>query len=340
MAPRPDTENSPTISTAYARSLFDYLRALGLDPAAVLPAGEVSEIETGEMHGQTPLSGWLALFGQAMGHTADPDLGLKLGENLQIRHLGIAGYVLMSCGTLREAEEQMGRFMRLVGDLGYAKTHRHGVTAELAFEWAHEGQPPIPIAQMFAGASAQLGRWLSGRDELVWEAHFCFPRPNDLSNYERIFRRPPRFNQAHTKLVFPSSYFDLPITMGNPELRAMVEAQAEAVLKTLTGEPEILRRSKIAITQNLSTGRASLAHVARVLGVSPRTLHRRLEECGCTFRDLVEAVRQSRAETFLRNQEISLAEIAFMLGYSEQSTFHNAFKRWTGQTPNEFRMAN
>jgi AraC-like DNA-binding protein len=73
--------------------------------------------------------------------------------------------------------------------------------------------------------------------------------------------------------------------------------------------------------------------------VSTRTLHRRLEAAGCSFRDLVESTRQARAETFLRNPDISLAEIAFMLGYSEQSTFHNAFKRWTGKTPNEFRSA-
>lgn len=330
---------SKTISTAYARSLFDYLRALGLDPTAVLPAEKVGDIEAGEMHGQTDLSGWLKLFGQAANQVADPDMGLKLGESLQIRHLGIAGYVLMSCGTLREAEEQMGRFMKLVGELGRAYTRRHGDSAELGMDWGGVGKMPPPMAQIFAASSAQMSRWLTGRSDLVFDAHFCFSKPADTSYYERIFGRTPRFGLTHTKLVFPAAYFELPITMGNPELREMVEAQAEAVLKTLVGEPEILRRSKIAITQNLSTGRASLANIARVLGISTRTLHRRLEECGCTFRDLVEAVRQSRAETFLRSRDISLAEIAFMLGYSEQSTFHNAFKRWTGITPNEFRAA-
>lgn len=330
---------SRTISNAYARSLFDYLRALGVDPTAVLPAEQVGAIEARELHGQTALSDWLRLFGQAMSHTDDPELGLKIGETMQIKHLGMAGYVLMSCGTLRETEEQMGRFMRLVADFGDTRTHRHGEKGELAFEWAGHGAPPVPVAQMFAAASAQMSRWLAGRDDLEWEAHFCYARPRDLGHYERIFRRTPRFEQPQTKLVFPASYFDLPITMGNPELREMVEAQAEAVLRSLEGEPEILRRSKVAITQNLSTGRASLANVARAVGLSPRTLHRRLEDCGCTFRELVEAVRQSRAETFLRNPSISLAEIAFMLGYSEQSTFHNAFKRWTGKTPNEFRAA-
>jgi AraC-like DNA-binding protein len=253
----------------------------------------------------------------------------------------MAGYVMMSCSMLGEAAEQLGRFLRLLGTLGTGRhrMQRHGDLVELTFGWEGEGTPPPAMQQIFAASCAQISRWLTGRPDLDWGADFCFPQPPDISEYRRIFRGALRFGQARAKLIFPLAYLRLPINMSNPELRQMVEEQAEAVLETLQDEPEILRRSKVAITKNLGTGHATLTNVARALNMSPRTLHRRLEAVGYTFRDLVDGVRQARAETFLRNRDVSLAEIAFMLGYSEQSTFHNAFKRWTGITPNEFRMA-
>jgi AraC-like DNA-binding protein len=335
--PRISRAENPTILGAYARLLFDYLRALGCDPTSVLPAAQVAEIEVAEAHALTSRDEWLDMIARIAGQTDDQDLALKIGEAFQIRHLGLAGHVLINCTTLGEAGRQVVRYYHLMGDMGGSQLRRRGEWAEDIFEWAEEGPPPPALEQLWAAATVSLGRWLTGRNDLRWEAHFRFPRPANISHYERIFQGTPRFGQATTKLVFPAEVLDLPIAMGNPELRVMAETQANAVLKALETEPEILRRTRLLIAQHLAAGRASLDDVAPMLGVSGRTLHRRLAECGCSFRELADTVRRSRAEGFLRNPAVSLAEIAFMLGYSEQSTFQHAFKRWTGQTPGEFR---
>jgi AraC-like DNA-binding protein len=331
--------DAPTISAAYARLLFDYLRALGLAPSSVLPASQVAEIEAKDSHALTSRANWLGMLGRITGHTDDPDLALKVGEAFRIRHMGVAGYVLVNCATLGEAGQQFGRYHRLMGDVGRSRVHRLGDRAEDIFEWTGEEAPPPAMDQLWAAATVNLGSWLTGRDDLAWEAHFRFPRPARIAEYERIFRSTPLFDQPATKLTFPAWVLDLPIAMGNPDLRRMAELQAEGALMALEGEPGLLRRTRLVIAENLGLGRASLDQVAPALGLSPRTLHRRLADHGCSFRDLTDAVRRSRAESYLRNPDISLVEIAFMLGYTEQSTFQHAFKRWTGQTPGEFRAA-
>lgn len=333
----PQMHQTPTISTAYARLLFDYLRALGRNPASILPAAQVAEIETNHSHAQTSRTAWLEMIASITAQSDDPNLALKIGEAFQVRHLGVAGYVLISCATLGEAGQQVVRYYRLMGDVGSSQVHRRGEWAEDIFQWTEAGLPPPVLEQLWAAATVTLGRWLTGCNDLAWEAHFRFPRPADISAYERIFQGTLHFGQPATKLVFPAHVLELPIAMGNPELRTMAEAQAAAILKALETEPEILRRTRLLIEQRLGIGRASLDEVAPMLGLSARTLHRRLAECGCSFRELVDTVRRTRAEVFLRNPTVTLAEIAFLLGYSEQSTFQHAFKRWTGQTPGEFR---
>ena len=100
---------------------------------------------------------------------------------------------------------------------------------------------------------------------------------------------------------------------------------------------EILRLSERAIVSNLDSGCGSLGHVARLVGLSERTLQRRLNRCGCCFAELVEAVRLTRAEALLGDAGMSLVEVALSLGYSDQTAFCRAFKRWTSLTPGVYR---
>jgi AraC-like DNA-binding protein len=245
--------------------------------------------------------------------------------------------VLINCCTLGEAGRQVVRYNRLMGDVGSSHLRVRGECAEDVFQWPEQAPPPPALEQLWAAATVTLGRWLSGRNDLVWQAHFRCPAPRDQADYLRIFRQPPCFGERETKLVFPARVLDLPIAMGNPELRVIAEAQAASALEALDREPELLRRTRQLIDQRLGSEQASLEEIAAQLGFSVRTLHRRLADCGHRFREMVDETRCARAKTLLRDPNVSLAEVAFMLGYGEQSSFQHAFKRWTGQTPGEFR---
>jgi AraC-like DNA-binding protein len=272
----------------------------------------------------------------AMRVTGDPDLALKLGESFRVKHLGLVGYVLITCSALGEVATQANRYNRLVGGVGATRLVRRGDTAELRFEWG-AGVPPPATERIFAAATATLSRWLSDRPDLRWDVHFQCEAPSDLRYHERVLGGELRFAESETKLVFPAWYLELPVALANPEIHSLVVAQAEGLLGAPPAEPDFLAGVKAAITRDLAAGRVSLAGIARALHMSTRTLHRRLEENGRSFRDVVSEVRRARAEAYLQSEAVSLAEVAFLLGYSEQSTFHHAFKRWVGVTPGEYR---
>jgi AraC-like DNA-binding protein len=192
-----------------------------------------------------------------------------------------------------------------------------------------------------------LSRWLTGRADLVCEFDFRHPRVVDVAPFERMLGPHLRFDQKATRAVFPAWMMALPVSTHFPEMRPIVEAQAEASLRALEKKGDskrdplhdLVRRVGELIAEHLARGTATTEQIASLLALSPRTLNRRLAEAGTSFRMLCESVRRSRAESLLANPAVSLAEISFMLGYHEQSTFQRAFKRWSGMTPGEFRTA-
>lgn len=338
------SNRQPTVSMAYARSLMDYVRSLSIDPAQVFTAQEVAAIEDADADSKDSLHHWLGLLAQAVRSTADPDMPLKIGASFKIRHLGLAGYVLMSCRTLDEVGQQARRYMSLLGDVGVADLVRRGKFSELRLNW-QMGTPPPAMQQIFMAATVSLGRWLTARSDLAFDACFQLPRPREFGEYKRLFRGKVFFGRRATKLVFPTRYLDLPLATGSPLAMKIVEAHAQAMLRApgaraSPNDPEsaaLIAAVRAAMEQGLSLGRVTLDDVGPALGLSKRSLQRRLAESGVSFHALLEEARHSHAKAFLGNPAVSLAEIAFLLGYTEQSTFQQAFKRWTGRTPGEYR---
>lgn len=340
------SRGSPAVSLAYARSLMDYLRASGIDPASIFPAREVAAIEKSDADSTESLSHWLELLAQAVRASADPDMPLKVGASFKVRHLGLAGHVLMSCRTLDEVGKQARRYLALIGDVGIPRVLRRGGISDLCLEW-RLGQPPVAIQQIFVAATASLGRWLTARPDLVFDAHFQFRRPRSVTEYKRLLGGKLAFDRPVTKLTFPTAYLALPVASSNAAAMRIMQAHARTLLREARKQApadadptqaEFVAAVKAAVNQGLSLGRAGLGDVAAALELASRSLQRRLSAAGLSFHDLVEEARRAHAEAFLRRDPpLSLAEIAFMLGYTEQSTFQQAFKRWTGMTPGEFR---
>jgi AraC-like DNA-binding protein len=332
-----DKADGGLVALAYARSLVDYLRAGGLDPLRLYEAKRVAEIESGDTRTRMPVLEWVSMFDAAIRATADPDLPLKVGEAIKTRHYGMLGFVEMHCATLGECIAQLERYEVLVGDISTSQLLRRNGRAEIHWRSPFGSDPPPALAQSSLAGWASYARWLTDKSDLVGEAYFQFARPRDLSAYARIFRAPTHFGAAETRIVFPEKYLALPIVQSDPQMRALALAQADALLKELQDEPEFLRRLKASIAQGLLTGRVSLGSSADALQLSVRTLQRRLDEHGQSFQQVLDATRRTQAERHLRDPRLTLAEVAFMLGYSEQSAFTRAFKQWTGNSPGAYR---
>lgn len=325
------------IASLYARGLLDYLRARGVDPGRLYPAARVAQLEAASAQEEIPLKEWIGMFETAIAHFGEPDLPLKAGASLHLRRLGVLGHVLVNCSDLGEVAAQLARYIRLLGQIGQPVLKVEGDRAHLLWDWPYPTPPPDSVAQFMLGARAHFMRWLADRPDLRYDAHFHFPRPRDVSAYERVFGGELRFDQPVSKVVFPAAYLRLPVASVDDDLRRQVEARAQSLLQRLSGEPELLRQLQSWLTCNLANGRVSLNEAAAALGLAPRTLQRHLREHGRSFQSVLDEVRQHVSECLLRDPQVSLTQIAFLLGYTEQSTFHNAFKRWTRLSPGTFR---
>lgn len=338
-------EHTGLVPSAFARLLVDYLQS------RILDRPELAELAQQVPRGPTARTRWLNLLAELAERLDEPDLPLKIGAALQVRHLGIAGQVLLSCATLGEAAEQFCRYCRLVDDMGYTRIQRSSSQGEATFHWGHGGSgndtPPPAMEQIWASAMLSLSQWLTGRTDIACEFHFRHPRPADLAPFERMLGPRLHFNQPATRNVVPAWMMDLPVSTHVPEMRPIVAAQAEASLRALEQEDgqirdpnqALVRRVSELIAEHLARGTATVEFIAPQLALSTRTLNRRLAEADTSFRMLCEAVRRTHAESLLLNPAVSLAEISFLLGYQEQSAFQRAFKRWSGMTPGEFRAS-
>lgn len=332
-------ENSEgLIVSIYARGLLDYLRSRGIDPAQLYPARRIAELTSASGRDEMPLRDWIDMFDTAIDATADPDLPLKAGSSLQLRNLGVLGHVLMNCLTVEEVIRQLARYIRLLGQIGEPRLEIAGNRADVFWVWPYDSPPPHMLAQFMQAARAMFMRWFANDPEMCFDAWFVFDPPANTDTYRKIFGGRLRFGQRVTKLSFSASYLQYPVVSADEELRGVVEAQAQAVLRQMSDEAPLIREVKAVLTRGLTSGRVSLADTADALHISPRTLQRRLIKCERSFQQLLDEVRLARARSYLKDPSSSLAEVAFLLGYTEQSTFQNAFKRWTGLSPGRFRQ--
>lgn len=293
-----------------------------LDPDERLPVDTMHEL----MRGAIELSG-------------DPDLGLKAAREIEMGDYGALEYVASSAPTWGDAIRAIGRYMPLVNDaLDFVLEIRDG-RAEVQLH----SRVALPRAaadfQSAAFHVATLHRSAPdlGVDAQVWFTH---ERPKSIDEYERTFARSTlHFGKPFNGFVFDEQWLALPLSSADPKLHQVIRKHADLVLAELPRTESLTQKVRDLLARELAGGNPGAPEVARKLGMSARTLGRRLEEEGTTFKELADDVRRRLALRYVGGQDLGLSEVAFLLGFSQAPAFHRAFKRWTGRTPLEYRRA-
>lgn len=338
--PRTDTHprDEPAhgvVPSTYVRLLYEYLELRGVDAAALL--GEPAPNPVGSAPGRYPVARWRRHLQTAATHLDDADFGLHLGQTVTPRHFGVMGYVLLACGTLGAALQRLHRYQRLVYDVSPMRLHAAGDAVTL--EWGTEhGRPGRLVDEAAITALVQFARDVTGdRGHAVPAVHFVNEPPPSLAPYRKYFGGEVLFEQTATRVRLPLSLLTQPLRQPDAALLGLLEAQAESLLAELPEAGDLEQAVRRAVAASAREGEVSLERVASALHASSRTLHRRLESIGLSFRELRDDTRRRLAEQHLADPGIGIAEVALLLGYSEQSAFTRAFRRWTGVTPLRFR---
>ncbi len=167
---------------------------------------------------------------------------------------------------------------------------------------------------------------------------FDYPAPPYSAEYTRIFHGAERFDQAFTGIVFDRKLLDVPQMHHDPELHAAIVSRAEKRVSQMPGAT-YADRIRRHILDGKPKNRHDMPSVARALGVSARSLRRRLTEEGASFREVADAALGTLAKRLVTEEGRPIEDVAYTMGFSHPSAFHRAFKRWTGATPAEARAA-
>lgn len=320
----------PRVAASYVHLLYEYLEGAGFDARALLGP------EPGGREHFVPLATWQALLAKAQAADPRPALGLRVAQCIGPRHFGVVGYAALSCKTLAEALLRLERYHASVYDVNLAQIQwrPEGVRVEWGVE---RGRPGALVDETAIAAVVHLARALTGQDWPLDEVWFVNPPPDDLAPYEAFFQAPVRFGQPVTMLAFPARYLGLPLRESDPALLALLDAQAEDLLRQMSDLPLVVQAWRRSLITLIREGRATLAELASLHHTSTRSLQRKLSEHGTSFQQLLDHTRRLLAEEYLRRQDLDLAEIALLLGYSEQSAFTRAFRGWTGHAPAQWR---
>lgn len=327
-------------SAAIVRDIVQYTAAQGVNVDSLCAAAGIDRAWLSDPDQQ--ISGHIlqALWREAVTQTGDPDLGLHIGEAFNLAAIGIVGYVLLNCETYGQALDKLARYTYLFSQ-GVVISHRVSeswaqcdctIVSELQNYLLDE--PRHPIESTFS-ALLTATQQLTGQPLKLYGVWFQHPQPQSWAEHDRIFQTPVRFAQPMNRLVFEATCLDWPVKSANTNLLEVFEHHATALL--MAQSQGYAHKVGQAIAKTLQGEALSLEKLAQTLALSPRQLQRELKAENTSYQMLLDDTRRELALRHLKNPDISIHDVAFLLGFSEPSAFHRAFKRWTGQTPRRYR---
>lgn len=331
----------PRVRNTVARWVYAELCAGRVDAGPLLAEAGLTKARVTAEDGWIPYESHAQLLEAAAAALGDPYYGLNLSRRIGPREFGALGYVGMASATLGEALHNLQRYVHVQNEAWLIEVTVAGEVANVT------SRPQIDDFAHFAQATeAAVGfllnayRQYTGRPLRPLEVDFVHGQrlSRNRSHMEELLGGPVRFGRNRIELSLRAADLRWPITTADDRLLKLIRAHCTSVLRDKRGPRAMLSDAvRSSIAEGLSKGAAKASLVATDLGMTERSLHRRLAKENTCFGDILEALRHSLAEDYLSEAKLSIKQIAFLLGYADQSAFGAAYKRWTGRTPHAAR---
>jgi AraC-like DNA-binding protein len=276
---------------------------------------------------------------RAVGETsADPGIGLKLGAEPRLERYDATAIAAVCSRSLGDALQRMARYKQLTcPEEIRIRTGRDETSVEFAFVQAEESEPEM-LVDVCLSWIFSIGR--RGTDGEVMPLRLELTRPAQHRELlESHYGCRVRFKAVRNALIFRSSDLDRPFVTHNAELLTLTGSQLDTELKARRANADVGAQVRDSLKRSLAGKRPTLQHVARELGLSARTLQRRLTDASLTFQQLVEETRRELAHHYLKQSAVELNETAYLLGYEDANSFFRAFHLWEGTSPGEWRIS-
>ncbi|MEO1541259.1 MAG: AraC family transcriptional regulator [Pseudomonadota bacterium] len=293
-------------------------------------------VDPKEMIADTAYYGLLERMAESIDVTHLP---LRTGASMRCDDYGALGLAFKAAPTLRGSFSRVARYARL-----WTSVVEYELASEVGGTWFYLHRSGLRRLGLRLSNEATMASATAIAREVSpdgyfapQEVHLTHPAPRDISRHEAYFGCPVIFGSDRDALLISDRTLDTPNRLGDQGITRFLIGHLDQELREVTRDTSLRGQLRDVIARSLSEGLPKMEEVAQRLGMSVRSLHRRLAEDGLSFHTLTEETRRELAEGLLRDDRYSLAEVAFLTGFAEQSSFTRAFKRWVGETPASFR---
>lgn len=266
--------------------------------------------------------------------TQNKSLALDIGQSVSYHSLGLLGYLLLNTRTLKEMIEKFAHYQKMVG--GYLKFHFSEDDTYYTFTIYINENPYIPVpsyhAEVHLSAILSILTQILGQQVIPSKTRFSQDKVTAIEPYTKLFGDYIYFEKDDNSILFKKDELDIPVKNSNPSMLGYFESQANAILQDLN-QTSYYGKVKTIILKNIGEHDITIEFVASQMSLSVRTLQNYLKSENRNFRDAFTAVRMQLADHYLKTTKMDYSSIAFLLGYSESSSFFRAYKKWTKKTP-------
>jgi AraC-like DNA-binding protein len=323
----------PKVSVSAAKALYSHLLDQGATQTSLDQVCGIGLSELDPNTDRLDLHCYHALWEFALDFTGNPSLGLTLGSNERTEFMSLLSHLFFSSATLRDALALYQRFYGFINEsVKISLQFRDG---DVLVQYRISEPEHYCVPDMERTLAVAVHRARTHISPVIHLSHVAFQHgvPSYRDCYAACFPCEIRFGQRHCAIAFPEQYLDHLLPERSSSLNHLLLQQLESVLDR-TNRLEL--RVRGLIHEHLEDGRGSSDDIARYLCISRHTLYRRLKQEGLSFHQLLDEVRREKALAMITNSKLALSEIALKLGFSEQSAFSRAFKRWTGTSPGKY----
>jgi AraC-like DNA-binding protein len=269
-----------------------------------------------------------------------PGFAVRVGQEMKIEDYGVLGLSWRTCSRVREIYERSERYFMLLSNTYLFKVNNRGSLSDVLLLREPHRKGVALSNEATLSASVVVLRAMSDSDISPVSVSFKHAAPADTQSHQAAFQCPVHFEQDHYMLTYRKEDLDRRTAKADQSINAFLLARvAEETEGLSVSSSQVVHDVEVLVRDALPSGIPAIGELAQHMGMSNRTLTRRLSEQGIQFRELVQRVQQEVARELLSTTANSVAEVAFQTGFSEQSAFSRAFKRWTGASPAAYRKA-
>ena len=332
-----------SVAAGFVQNFIDFAELKGVSGDVLLSNAGLTPNDLVDQDARVPLDTYIKLVRDAVKLTNDPALPLRVSTETRIENISIVGLVIHSSKSMPDSMEQLNRYSKLMVEVDVMSgEERFSIIEDRGGIWIVDNRPnpnlyPELTETSFGWFIGEFRRHFPDRSFGV-QIEVTHKQPEHAQSYDEIFRIPTHFEADRNAMEIDPIWLTTDFVAETSYVFGVFAERADALMKKLETQTSMRGRIEAYVMTNLHRGEIGIEEVAAEMGMSRQTLYRRLRDEDATFVKIHDELRHRMAVDYISARKVSVNQTAYLVGFSEPSPFIRAFRRWTGQTPAEYRL--